>query len=54
MKILYTFILLALLASCRQEEPVAPTTSKKVFMRVESVGSDGVSTYSPIIVTNIK
>lgn len=54
MKVLYIIGLTLTLASCKKEETPTPTTSRKVFMRVESVGQDGASTYSPIIVTNIK
>lgn len=54
MKALYIMGLVTALASCKKEQTPAPTCPIKVYMRVESIGVDGVSTYSPIIVTNVK
>lgn len=54
MKLVYAIVLVFLLSSCKKEDTTTQPTSKKVFMRVESVSPDGISTYSPIIVTNVK
>ncbi len=53
MKALYIVFLVLALTSCKKEEVPTTQTSAKVYIRVESVDLDGVSTYSPIVVTNI-
>lgn len=54
MKALIILVLVALLASCKKDNVSTAPATKEVFLRVEVVGEDGMSSYSPIIVTKIK